>query len=151
MITNICCSSGSLPSPPAPCISLNPSAPKYSVSVLVMSKVWQKHSVSALSCAGPVHEPTHMCGSTQFAAITRLGEPEEDVTTQMHKHPCAFVSQTPNIRISGSFVALAIHFAHTACGRIGEERRWLVQLTWAGTLTSQQLHTPLIHHFCMRI
>lgn len=50
-----------------------------------------------------------------------LGEPEQDVTTQMHKHPCAFVSQTPNIRISGSFVALAILFPHVAYGRTGEE------------------------------
>lgn len=62
-----------------------------------------------------------MCGSTHLAAMMGLGEPEQDVTTQMHKHPCAFVSQTPNIRISGSFVALAILFPHVAYGRTGEE------------------------------
>lgn len=72
---------------------------------------------------GSVHDPTHMCGSTHLAAVVGLGEPEQDVTTQMHKQPCAFVSQTPNIQISGSFVALVIHFPHIVCGRTGEERR----------------------------
>lgn len=50
-----------------------------------------------------------MCGSTHLAAMMGLGEPVQDATPQTHKHPCAFVSQTPYIRISGSFVALAIH------------------------------------------